>query len=251
MNAVVRIVEPSREAPDPIAEPRLAVVMPAKDEAAVVAAVVASVRRCLPGAVVIVVDDASGDDTAAVAEAASAVVLRLPVSLGAWGAAQTGMRYALRLGCDTVVTMDADGQHRAEEIPKLLQARRATGADVVIGAYPERGSRLRRLAWRLFRLLSGFSFADLTSGFRLYDHAALCLLASPRATLLEYQDLGVLLLVRARGLVIAETPVTMRPRLDGKSRVFASWWRVGWYMVQTVFLCLAKFALNERRHKMR
>ncbi|WP_022947216.1 glycosyltransferase family protein [Methylohalobius crimeensis] len=62
---------------------------------------------------------------------------------------------------------------------------------MVIGAYPQRGSRARRLAWRFFRALSGFEFADLTSGFRVYRRPALWLLASPRASLLEYQDMGV------------------------------------------------------------
>ncbi|BCX80928.1 N-acetyl-alpha-D-glucosaminyl-diphospho-ditrans, octacis-undecaprenol 3-alpha-mannosyltransferase/rhamnosyltransferase [Methylomarinovum caldicuralii] len=226
----------------------LAVVMPARDEAAVIAGVIASVSRHLPGSPVIVVDDASADGTAAVAEQAGAVVLRLPVPLGAWGAIQTGMRYALKQGFDAVVTMDADGQHLAEEIPKLLKIRDQDGADVVIGAYPERGSRARRLAWSLFRRLSGFSLADLTSGFRIYSRRALWLLASPRATLLEYQDLGVLILMRSSGLKIVETAVIMRPRLAGKSRVFSSWWRVALYMAQTVLLLLA-CAHHRRRFK--
>ena len=238
MNAVIQITEP---APDSrtLAAPRLAVVMPARDEAAVIGRVIASVRRCLPGIPVIVIDDASRDDTAAMAEAAGATVLRLPVSLGAWGAIQTGMRYALKRGLDTVVTMDADGQHLAEEIPRLLESLQQSGADVVIGAYPERGSRARRLAWWLFRQLSGFSFADLTSGFRIYNHRALWLLASPRATLLEYQDVGVLLLLRFADLKIIELPVKMHPRLMGKSRIFSSWWQVGVYLFQTVLLLLS------------
>ncbi len=223
----------------------LMVVMPAKDEASVIADVIGSLHRCLPGVPLIVVDDASEDGTAAIAENAGAVVLRLPVSLGAWGALQTGMRYALKQGCEAVVTMDADGQHLAEEIPKLLEIRRQERADVVIGAYPERGSRLRRLAWKLFRWLSGFSFSDLTSGFRFYGRKALWILASPRATLLEYQDLGVLLLLRAQGLEIVETAVSMHPRRNGKSRVFTSWWRVGFYMLQTLLLLLS--CVHQRR----
>jgi len=247
MNAVIQITEPEPTSRT-VATPRLAVVMPARDEAAVIGRVIASVRRCLPGIPVIVIDDASADDTAAMAEAAGATVLRLPVSLGAWGAIQTGMRYALKQGLDTVVTMDADGQHLAEEIPRLLESRQQSGADVVIGAYPERGSRARRLAWWLFRRLSGFSFADLTSGFRIYDRSAIWLLAAPRATLLEYQDIGVLLLLRFAGLKIVEVPVTMRPRLMGKSRVFNSWWRVGLYMVQTILLLLSS-THHRRRFK--
>ncbi|WP_051149717.1 glycosyltransferase family 2 protein [Methylohalobius crimeensis] len=216
-----------------------AILIPAKDEALLVGQVVASVRRHFSHAHLIVIDDGSGDETAAEAAEAGATVLRLPVSLGAWGAIQTGMRYALRLGCETAVTMDADGQHLAEEIPKLMEALEREQAEVVIGAFPERGSPARQIAWRFFRALTGFEFADLTSGFRVYRRRALSLLASPRASLLEYQDVGVLLLLRAQGLKIAETEVSMQPRLEGKSRVFSSWWRVGVYLFQTLILCLA------------
>lgn len=225
---------------------KLAILMPARDEAAMIGEVIASVRRHFPQALVVVIDDCSRDGTAEVAAKAGAVVLPLPVSLGAWGAIQTGMRYALKQDCDTCVTMDADGQHLAAEIPKLLKALERERAEVAIGAYPERGSRARRIAWRFFRTLTGFEFADLTSGFRAYRGRALALLASPRATLLDYQDIGVLLLLRAQGFRIAETSVAMRPRLYGKSRVFYSWWQVGVYLFQTSVLCLASSAFKKR-----
>ncbi len=238
MNAMLHLAE-SRRDWAPLAEPRLAVVMPARDEAAVVGRVIVSVKEKFPRALVVVIDDASVDATSEMAERAGARVLRLPVPLGAWGAIQAGMRYALRQGCDTVVTMDADGQHLAEEIVKLLETRRREAADVVIGAYPRRGSLARRLAWEVFRWLSGFSHVDLTSGFRVYGYRALCLLASPRATLLEYQDLGVLMLLRRAGLETAEVAVSMGPRVEGKSRIFSNWWKVAVYLFQTVLLCLA------------
>lgn len=220
--------------------PQFAILIPAKNEAAAIGQVIAEVKQSFPHALVVVIDDDSSDGTDRVAAEAGALVLRLPVPLGAWGAIQTGMRYALRRGCQVCVTLDADGQHLAAEIPKLLEALAHQQAEVVIGAHPERGSWARRLVWQLFRALTGFELADLTSGFRAYRRRALVLLASPRATLLEYQDIGVLLLLRAYGLKIAEANVVMRPRLHGKSRVFYSWWRVGIYLFQTLVLCLAK-----------
>ncbi|GAB6068556.1 glycosyltransferase family 2 protein [Methylothermus subterraneus] len=219
--------------------------MPAKDEAAAIGEVIAQVKRHFPKARLVVIDDASQDATAEVAAQAGVTVLPLAVPLGAWGAIQTGMRYALKQNIAVCVTMDADGQHLAAEIPKLLNALERERAEVAIGAYPERGSRARRIAWRLFRTLTGFEFADLTSGFRAYRGRALALLASPRATLLEYQDLGVLLLLRAHGVKIAETAVVMRPRAHGKSRVFSSWWRVGAYLGQTLVLCLANLRVKK------
>ena len=98
------------------------VVMPARDEAPTVGAVVEGVRQTLPCAV-LVVDDASTDDTASAASAAGAIVLRLPLGLGAWGATQAGIRYARRNGFSEVITLDADGQHLPDSLPLLRAAR--------------------------------------------------------------------------------------------------------------------------------
>lgn len=221
------------------------VIIPAHNEAATVAEVVAQVRRCcnLP---VLVVDDASHDDTLAQARAAGAVVLPLALQLGAWGAIQTGLRYALREGASLAVTLDADGQHDPAHIKALLAPLERDEADVVIGAFPARASPARRLAWRYFRLLTGLEMEDITSGFRAYNRRAMHLLASPEATLLDYQDVGVLLILRRRRLRICEVAVPMRPRAQGISRVFGSWWTVARYMLQTTLLSIARLGHNRR-----
>jgi glycosyltransferase involved in cell wall biosynthesis len=222
----------------PLRRDRLLVVIPALNEAACIADVIRGAREV--GQVdVLVVDDGSSDDTAVVATIAGAKVLRAPLWQGAWGAMQTGMRYAVRHGYGAVVTMDADGQHEPRELPRLVAAARE--ADVVIAACPSRGSRLRHVAWAYFRLLTGLSFDDLTSGFRYYNAEACRLLASEEATLLDYQDVGVLLLLRRARLTIAEVPVAMNARTSGASRVFSSWWTVARYMLETTLLCLARW----------
>ncbi|MFO7640397.1 MAG: glycosyltransferase family 2 protein [Candidatus Competibacteraceae bacterium] len=213
--------------------------IPAHNEAATVGIVVGQVRR-LWRCPVVVIDDCSTDATAQAARAAGAIVLPLTLQLGAWGAIQTGLRYALRHGYRVAVTLDADGQHEPASIGALLQPLRAAQADVVIGAFPERASRARRLAWRYFRLLTGLKLEDITSGFRAYNHAALATLAAPEASLLDYQDVGVLLILRRQGLRTVEVPVPMQTRSVGASRVFRSWWIVGAYMLQTSLLCLAR-----------
>ena len=81
---------------------------------------------------------------------------------------------------------------------------------------------------------------DLTSGFRYYSVAAMRILASSEATLLDYQDLGTLLMLRRAGLRIAEVPVSMNLRLAGRSRIFHSWPSVGRYMAVTTLMCLAR-----------
>jgi glycosyltransferase involved in cell wall biosynthesis len=111
------------------------------------------------------VDDGSIDETGAIALLSGACVLRAPLWQGAWGAIQTGIRYALRHGYSGVVTMDADGQHEPAYLPQLLEA--ARNADVVIAACPARGSAMRHIAWRYFRFLTGFTLEDLTSGISL------------------------------------------------------------------------------------
>ena len=215
---------------------RLLIVMPALNEADCIGRVIAG-ARAHENVDVLVVDDGSTDDTAAIARASGATVLRAPLWQGAWGAIQTGLRYAVAHGYAGVVTMDADGQHEPEDLPRLREAGRE--ADVVIAACPARGSPLRHFAWAYFKLLTGLRIEDLTSGFRFYNAQACRLLAKEEATLLDYQDIGVLLLLRHANLRIAEIPVAMNRRVSGASRVFSSWWTVGRYMLETSILCLA------------
>lgn len=226
---------------------RAVVIIPAFNEEATIARVVG---KAIAQSVseVIVVDDGSQDDTAAEAQSAGATVLRLPEQLGAWGATQTGMRYAVRKGVDIVVTMDADGQHDSSDIPNLIAPLLAGEANVVIGACPQRGSPLRHLAWRWIRYLSGINLGDFTSGFRTYDRLAIRRAASWKATLLEYQDIGVLMLFQRHGLIINDVNVTMSERLSGHSRIFGDWGAVIYYMAYTFILGLSK-RQNLRPHR--
>lgn len=217
---------------------KVLVVMPALNEACSIAEVLAGVRaHCAYD--ILVVDDSSVDATAEIARAGGARVLSLAYGLGAWGAIQTGIRYALRKGYVAVVTMDADGQHRPEALPEVVRPLLEGDANVVVGGCIERGSRLRHLAWKFFKLLSDISIDDLTSGFRAYDLRAMhCLVEN--GLLLDYQDIGVLLMLRQAGLKKVEVPVAMESRRHGISRIFNSWYLVFRYMVNTSLLCVAR-----------
>jgi hypothetical protein len=221
-------------------------VIPARDEVATVGAVVAGVRKTL-ACRVLVVDDASTDGTSAAARAAGAEVLMLPIGLGAWGASQAGIRYAARNGFRSVLSLDADGQHPAQSLPLLFEEHARSGANVVIGTCIERLSLPKRIAWQYLRLLTGLQLQDFTSGLRLYDALAIEMLAAPEASLLDYQDVGVLMLLSAHGLRIVETPTPMRERAEGHSRVFASWAVVARYMFNTTILCISRIDLGNRR----
>lgn len=220
------------------------ILIPAKNEVNTVGKLISEVKARFI-VTVVVIDDASTDETANVARAAGAIVLPLPFSLGAWGAIQTGLRYALKHGFNKAITMDADGQHEVNSIEALLTSMASIQCDVVVGAYPQRGSFLRRMAWIIFRKLSGITLEDLTSGLRAYNRKAITLLASTSATLLDYQDMGVLILLHKAGLSVQETPILMHPRMDGHSRIFSSWWAVTRYMLYTSILCLARFKQNK------
>jgi glycosyltransferase involved in cell wall biosynthesis len=218
----------------------LAVLIPAWNEEATVADIVSKIREV--GLYdVIVINDASTDQTAHRAAAAGARVLSLPVNLGAWGATQTGIRFALKKGYRQVITMDADGQHLSSAIPYLLAPIVAEEADMVIGSCTERGSHARKIAWRFFRGMTGLGIEDLTSGFRAYDLPAMKILASKEATLLEYQDIGVLLLLMHSGMRIQEIKVPMLLRLSGSSKIFSSWFKVAEYLLLNLILCASHF----------
>lgn len=164
----------------PAASDRLiAIVVPGYNEAKVIGPVVAGVVAAYP--FVIVVDDCSTDATAVQAAGAGATVLRHAVNLGQGAALQTGISYALQQGAAMIVTFDADGQHRVEDIAVLLETQARTGADVVAGSrflgsavgLPPARRLLLRAAVRFTRLTSGVALTDAHNGLRLLTrHAA-------------------------------------------------------------------------------
>jgi glycosyltransferase involved in cell wall biosynthesis len=149
-------------------ESDLTVIIPAKNEAAIIGDVVSSVRQQYPEAEILVVNDGSEDDTAIVAGKAGAKVVTHPVSLGNGAAIKTGARNA---SGEIFVMMDGDGQHKAEDIGSLL-GRLDEGFYMAIGAR-DSGSHagVGRLAanglYNVFAsMISGQRIPDLTSGFR-------------------------------------------------------------------------------------
>ena len=94
------------------------ILIPAKNEVNTVGKVISEIKARFI-VTVVVIDDASTDETTNVARVAGAIVLQLPFSLGAWGAIQTGLRYALKHGFNIAITMDADGQHEVSSIDDI------------------------------------------------------------------------------------------------------------------------------------
>lgn len=147
----------------------LSIIIPAKNEAIALATLLPKLRQIYPETEIIVVNDGSTDATLAIAKANGAQVLTHAHSLGNGAAIKTGARYA---GGEWLLFMDADGQHRPEDIAALL-AKMDEGYEMVVGArhYDSHASAGRRWANALYNrmasLMTGQRIDDLTSGFRV------------------------------------------------------------------------------------
>lgn len=122
----------------------------------------------------LVIDDGSDDDTAERARQAGADVESHSTNRGKGVALRTAFGILMERGCSAVVTLDADGQHLPEEVPRLLEAR--DGADLVLGTRShlfEGMSPLRcwsnRLSSGAISIAAGRKFSDVQTGFRLYS----------------------------------------------------------------------------------
>lgn len=145
--------------------------MPAWNEAETVGSTVREIRDLALGYDVLVVDDGSTDGTARIAERAGAAVLQLPFNMGVGGAMRAGFKYADRYGYDTVIQVDADGQHNPADIGLVLAG--LEKADISIGArFADRGdysvSGPRKWAMvllaKVISALAGTKLTDVTSG---------------------------------------------------------------------------------------
>lgn len=218
---------------------RRVVIVPAHNEEASVAGVVAEVRAGDPELEVVVVDDGSTDQTGFVAEAAGAVVLKLPFNVGIGGAVQTGYQYARDNGFDVAIQVDGDGQHDPTEIGRLLEPIRDGRADMVVGSRfaaggGYRGTRLRRIGIHIFAavvsLLVRARVTDTTSGFRAVNREAIRLFASDYPQ--DYPEVESTVLLVRHGLRMVEVPVQMRVRETGNSSITTL--RAAYYMIKVL-----------------
>lgn len=169
---------------------------------------VAAAQIYLP---VLVVDDGSADDTASRAGAAGATVLRQHPNQGKGAALQAGFRRALEEGWDAAVTLDADGQHDPAEIPRFLDARRASRADLVIGRRDfRRMPPARRLAnelgGRAFSWAVGRSIPDNQSGYRLVSRRLMAAMITSEEAGFELEVEMIIVCLRA-GWPLAWVPI--------------------------------------------
>lgn len=199
-------------------------VIPAYHEQGRIGTVVRQVMREGLGIDVLVVDDGSGDDTAGDAMREGAMVVRHPYNLGYGVALHTGYCFAARHGYTRVLQMDADGQHEAAMLPRLIAGLDA-GADVVLGSRyldgaPPPCSLARRIGTRFFAWIASTwlrsRITDPTSGFQGLSKRALAAVVNDGFPE-DYPDADVLVEHHRSGLRIVEVPVRMHTRKGGLS----------------------------------
>jgi glycosyltransferase involved in cell wall biosynthesis len=152
--------------------PRFCVLIPAYNAESTLGQVIQDVKKYAE--TVIVVDDGSDDGTIRVAQEQGVKTLRHEVNKGKGEALKLGFERASALGFEAVVTVDADGQHDAREIPRLIEAYRKGGPGTVVlgsrvGQMPEM-RRVRQISNRigtaLISRLAGCPIEDSQTGFR-------------------------------------------------------------------------------------
>jgi hypothetical protein len=207
------------------------VFIPAWNEEENLPAVLHGLHEQLPDADVLVVDDGSTDGTAAVARGHGAEVLSLGTNQGLRIGIAAGYRWALDGGYAFCGRVDADGQHPAGELARLLERVRRDECDVAVGSrfvsgngyapYRYRPSVARRLGTGLLRRSVGVvlrrPFGDATSGLYAVNAKALPLLAEPYTS--GAPEVEALIRLVDAGLRVDEVPVDMAPRAGGESKL--------------------------------
>jgi polyprenyl-phospho-N-acetylgalactosaminyl synthase len=191
---------------------RVWVVIAAYNEASVIGRVINDVKR--GGYTVVVVDDGSSDRTAE-ASAAAHVLIRHPVNLGQGAALQTGVDFALESGADVIVTFDADGQHRAVDIEKLVQAIRIADADFALGSrflgcadgMPTSRRLLLKAATLFTQLTTGLRISDTHNGLRAMTRRSARVVRLRQNRMAHASEM--LSQIAASGLSYIEVPVTI------------------------------------------
>jgi UDP-N-acetylglucosamine---dolichyl-phosphate N-acetylglucosaminyltransferase len=222
----------------------VAVVIPAYNEASVIADVIGEVAAS-GNYLVVVVDDGSRDGTYAVANDVPGVVaLRHKINRGKGAATKTGIVAALRLNADIVVTMDGDGQHDPSDIEALILPIKNGDYDVVLGTRKRiKGEMplIKIVANKIGNIVTwlfyGIHVSDSQSGFRAYSRFAASIIDT-KADKYEY-DSKVIREINNNRLRFVEVPIKVRytaysmgkPQKQGFINGLRTLFRIVWGML--------------------
>jgi glycosyltransferase involved in cell wall biosynthesis len=217
---------------------KILVMIPAYNEENTIEEVVKGVSELYPDYHIIVINDGSEDLTEERAKKAGAIVVALPFHAGGTTAVLTGYLVALEYGYDYLVKVDGDGQHRPEDIQRVLQPVITGEADICVGSRylanknaVEEDDSIIKFAGRAFSsalmtILIKRRITDTTSGLRAWNKKALRILTNVYLNERKLPDDSVLWLVetiiaKKKGLEIREVPIEVKPRKYGKSRSYS------------------------------
>lgn len=225
------------------------IIIPAYNEAGSIQRVLENVKHHIPHSVdVVVVNDCSKDETVEEVKKAGIPCLDLPCNLRYTGALKTGLQYGLKKEYDWFAFMDADGQHRPEDMRALIENFESNGADLMVGSRwldpsPEQKSSSGRRAGMLFfswltEKLTGKVFTDTTNGMKILNRSIAAELCSH-----NFGDFHAetLIYLSDRGYKIEEHPITVEDRTTGESMY--SFRDVLFYPAKNLIL-IAVFKLN-------
>lgn len=209
------------------------VIIPTYNESESLPGVIERLRRAVPDADVLVADDNSPDGTGLLAEDLAAHdshihVLHRAGKEGLGKAYLAGFAWGLERGYDVLVEMDADGSHRPEELPRLLE--QMSHADVVLGSrwvpggsvvnWPASRRVLSQGGSLYTRMALGIPTRDATGGYRAYRASALAALDLATVESNGYCfQIDLLWRALQRGLVVREVPITFVEREAGTSKM--------------------------------
>ena len=214
------------------------VMIPAFNEEKTVGGVVKRVRKLYPNFDALVINDGSEDKTEAQAKKAGAYVITLPFHSGGTSAVLTGYLVALRSGYNYLVKIDGDGQHKLEDVKRVLQPVMANEADICVGSrYLTNTTKIEdcsmvKIGGRAFSsavvssIVKNVDVTDTTSGLRAWNRRALRALVHTYLSERKFPDDSVLWLVETitaskKGLRIKEMPIEVLPRIYGKSKSYS------------------------------
>jgi glycosyltransferase involved in cell wall biosynthesis len=205
--------------------------IPAWNEEASLPAVLGELEATFPEADVLVIDDGSTDATAQVARDAGAIVVSFGENRGLRAGIAAGYREASERGYAYCGRVDADGQHPAEELARLLELVRSGACDVAVGSRFASGdgyaderytpSASRRfgigLLQKAMHLRLGRAFHDPTSGMAAVNAKAMPVMARPYVS--GAPEVEALLRLQEEGFRVEEVAVHMRERASGESKL--------------------------------
>lgn len=146
--------------------------MPAYNESRIIGPLLENIKPL--GLDIIVIDDGSTDATADIAEKKGAIVIKNETNRGKGASLKRGFEYTLKLDYESVITIDADGQHNPESIKDFIATQEKTSADIVIGNRMRNTENMplvriatnRFMSW-LISQASKQNIPDTQCGFRL------------------------------------------------------------------------------------